>query len=493
MADPALALVLKRPFAEQVAFFRRKLGNLVPTQRWDDLWKSAHDTAFMVAGAQKADLLADLASAVEKAIVEGIGIGEFRKQFDAAVDKAGWSYTGERNWRTRVIYQTNISTSYAAGREAQIAEGGFPFKMYKHSDSVVHPRPLHQSWDGLVLPVDHPFWQTHSAPNGWGCKCRIIGIRNQAAARRLGGKWGSEPPDGWDDIDAKTGEPVGIDKGWGYQPGASVLSTQKQMRDKAKQLPKPLGDALAADVAAVAPKFVPQKTAKAAAKWAVDNDLADFADYGSVKPEVANAWNQSLFEHVQEFPELRKNQKFTGTAQAQFSRWRQLTVQSYADKLVARGASPDTAKAFAELNVKRLKNSGDKWAHSWDQPDVSGIAVNEKWGKDVDVFKRALTDNVTSGFHPVGGDTIKSVVDHELGHQLDTLLGLASDNEINAIYSDLVRKNGVKDAVSEYARKNIKEFIAEGWAEFRNNPSPRDVARTIGGIVQARYRFRFNP
>ena len=86
MADPALALVLKRPFAEQVAFFRRKLGNLVPTQRWDDLWKSAHDTAFMVAGAQKADLLADLASAVEQAIVDGIGIGEFRKFFDEAVE-----------------------------------------------------------------------------------------------------------------------------------------------------------------------------------------------------------------------------------------------------------------------------------------------------------------------------------------------------------------------------------------------------------------------
>lgn len=35
---PELALALKRPFAEQVAFFRGKLGNLVPTAKWDELW-----------------------------------------------------------------------------------------------------------------------------------------------------------------------------------------------------------------------------------------------------------------------------------------------------------------------------------------------------------------------------------------------------------------------------------------------------------------------
>lgn len=177
----------------------------------------------MVAGAAKADLLADLYKVVETSISDGKSIQWFRANFDEIVEKHGWSYRGERNWRTRVIYQTNISTSYAAGREAQIAAGGFPFKMYKHSDSVMHPRPLHQSWDGLVLPVDHPFWLTHSAPNGWGCKCRIIGIRNEAAARRMGGKWGAEPPADWKEIDPKTGEQIGIDRGWGYAPGATVV------------------------------------------------------------------------------------------------------------------------------------------------------------------------------------------------------------------------------------------------------------------------------
>lgn len=219
MAARDLGLVLKAPFEEQVAFFRGKLGNLVPTQAWDDLWKAQHDRAFMVAGAMKADLLADLAGAVDKSIAEGKSIQWFRQEFDRIVARHGWAYRGEHDWRTRVIYQTNMSTSYAAGRLAQLRAGGFPYWMYKHSDSVAHPRPLHVSWDGLTLPAGDPWWQTHYPPNGWGCKCRVVGIRDAAAARRLGGRMAPAGPD--DGVVHGTDRPAGIDKGWDYMPGAT--------------------------------------------------------------------------------------------------------------------------------------------------------------------------------------------------------------------------------------------------------------------------------
>lgn len=232
---PAIAAVFKQPFAEQAAFFRNKMGNLIPTEKWTDVWKSGHDTGFMVAGAAKADLLADFAAAVDRGITEGKSLNAFQKDFNHIVDKHGWAHTGGRDWRSRVIYQTNVSTSYAAGCEAQIEEAGFKYKMYQHSGEAMNPRPLHQSWNGLVLPVDHPFWETHTAPNGWGCGCRIIGIRNQAAAERLGGRWGDNPPDDWAKIDPKTGEQLGIDKGWGYRPGATVTNTVRQMAAKTQQ------------------------------------------------------------------------------------------------------------------------------------------------------------------------------------------------------------------------------------------------------------------
>jgi hypothetical protein len=253
-ADPQLVFIFHRPFAEQVAFFRGKLGKLVPTRRWDDLLGQAHDRAFMVAGAAKADLLADLADAVDKAINDGETIQEFRERFGDIVQKHGWQgWTGEktpegRAWRTRVIYQTNIATSYAAGRLAQLREAGFRLWVYRHTPNE-HPRLQHLAWDGLTLPADHPFWQTHFPPNGFGCKCRVLGANGIETAKLVGGNPDyTEPPAGWDAIDQDTGEQIGIGKGWGYMPGATS-DLVREIERKAATLPQLLADALKEDVA----------------------------------------------------------------------------------------------------------------------------------------------------------------------------------------------------------------------------------------------------
>ncbi|WP_233487543.1 phage minor head protein [Thalassovita gelatinovora] len=243
MKVPDLQGIFHRPFPEQLAAFRLRLGNLVPTSRWDDLRHSAHDRAFMVAGATKADLLADLAQAVDKAIEKGTSLEEFRRDFRQIVEDHGWhGWTGEGTkggeaWRTRVIYRTNAKTSYAAGRWAQLMEGGFKYGVYRHGASR-EPREWHLAWDGLILPIDHPFWQTHAPPNGWGCSCYVNGARSMKGAIRLGGDPSKRLPPDWDKIDPRTGAPAGIDKGWAYAPGASVSGTVLSLRDKLEKLPE---------------------------------------------------------------------------------------------------------------------------------------------------------------------------------------------------------------------------------------------------------------
>ena len=245
MAEP-LTAVLRRPFAEQVAAFRLRLGDLVSTQAWDDLRPSAHDRAFMVAGATKADLLADLAFAVDKAIAEGVGLEAFRKDFREIVERHGWhGWTGEGSkageaWRTRVIYRTNAATTYAAGRHAQLVEGGFKYWVYFHGGSA-HPRLQHLDWDGLILPADHPFWATHYPPNGWGCSCYVVGARSIKGAIRLGGNPMKVLPDNWAELDPKTGAPSGIGKGWAHAPGATVADEIGALRGKIPKLPAQIG------------------------------------------------------------------------------------------------------------------------------------------------------------------------------------------------------------------------------------------------------------
>lgn len=235
---PELEAVLRRPFAEQVAAWRLRLRTLAPTAKWDDLWQAEHDRAFMVAGALKADLLSDLAAAVDRAITEGRTLEDFRKDFRAIVEKNGWhGWTGEGTakgeaWRTKVIYRTNIATSYAAGRRAQLMAPEFEYWIYRHSGAE-HPRLDHLSWNGLVLPKDHPFWSTHFPPNGWGCGCQVYGAMSLQHARRKGGNPNKDLPDGWERIDPRTGAPRGIDRGWDYAPGASASEVISAMASKA--------------------------------------------------------------------------------------------------------------------------------------------------------------------------------------------------------------------------------------------------------------------
>ena len=242
----------RRQFQEQIDFLRRKLN--LPRESWRDIQSAAHDRAFVVAGATKADLLHDLRKAVDQA-VQGGSIGEFRKNFAEIVAKHGWTgWTGEGTkageaWRTRVIYQTNLMTSYAAGRRAQLLDPDLverrPFWRYVHNDSVTHPRPQHKRWGDMKLTLrhDHPFWETHFPPNGWGCKCRVV------AVAAPGDGDGTEPPEGWAQTDPATGAPVGIDEGWGYAPGARADNELRSfVQDKLIDYPPAIERMLSVDV-----------------------------------------------------------------------------------------------------------------------------------------------------------------------------------------------------------------------------------------------------
>ena len=220
------------PFAEALAYLQAKLN--LPTQRWDDLLGAAHDRAFVVAGATLADLLADLHAAVTQARKQGIPLSQFQKDFERIVAQHGWTgWTGEgsqggRAWRARVIYETNLQTSYQAGRFQQmkaIAEKR-PYWRYRHNDAVTHPRPEHLAWDGKVLHHDDPWWTTHYPPCGFGCRCFV-----ETLAERDIKRLGITPTTGKDmpfngtleQVNKRTGEvitlPRGVDKGWDYAPG----------------------------------------------------------------------------------------------------------------------------------------------------------------------------------------------------------------------------------------------------------------------------------
>jgi hypothetical protein len=218
------------PFEEAIKFFKGKVR--LPTSKWTDIWQGMHARAFVVAGAMKDDLLVDLQSAVLKAMEEGTTLDEFRKGFDETVAKHGWDYKGGRDWRSRVILETNLKTAHQAGRYEQMkaAVNERPFWEYRHGDSR-NPRPEHLAWDGLVLRADDPWWDTHYPPNGWGCSCKVFALNGRDME-----KMGKSEPDNAPPIEIYEWQPKdesmppqkvpeGIDPGWAYSVGKAAHGT----------------------------------------------------------------------------------------------------------------------------------------------------------------------------------------------------------------------------------------------------------------------------
>ena len=226
------------PFVEQIDFFRAKLN--LPTRTWTDIERGMHARAFVVAGAMKTDLLQDLRTAVDKAVTQGTTLQQFRKDFDDIIARRGWAYKGKRDWRTRVIFETNLRTAYQAGRYKQLTDPDTiksrPYWRYAHSDVVLDPRQQHQAWDNLVLPHDDPFWDTHYPPNGWGCQCTVM-AESERSLKRKSLSVGKTP-----DIKLRTAKfgnqtvrvPQGIDPGWNYNVGEAAWGrplAQQAMRN----------------------------------------------------------------------------------------------------------------------------------------------------------------------------------------------------------------------------------------------------------------------
>jgi hypothetical protein len=212
-------------------------------------------------------LLEDFQKAIDDAINKGMPLKGwldkddtyhpgFLDAFDEIVKKHGWDYKGGRNWRARVIYETNLRTSYSAGRYQQMTDPAvikaYPFWEYKHAWERVpaEPRQQHEDWDGLVLSADDPWWLTYYPPNDWRCSCGVRPV-GRSKLKRMG-KIGPDPSPTIQYVereDPGTGEviqyPDGVGMGWAYAPGRTWADglvpreMQKPLKPAGLKLPKP--------------------------------------------------------------------------------------------------------------------------------------------------------------------------------------------------------------------------------------------------------------
>lgn len=249
--------------------------------------------------------------------------------------------------------------------------------------------------------------------------------------------------------------------------------------------------------------FKPAKTIKEAEKYAVDNGLARVADFGKLDIEVANLMNQSMQENIERMPALKGRMSFIGSGQAN-NRIRNAESLAYNIDWIRKNYPELSESEILRRAKRRVTNqrTGREYAFARSKPsnknnwqdfykDSDGIGFNEKWSKPsmVETFKKMLDRDVKSQWHPVGTESLRSVMDHEIGHQIDYMLDLSKNAELKSLFRS--SKPNMKQDLSQYAAKNIAEFIAESWAEYVNNPTPRPLAKQVGDIMNAEYQKKF--
>ena len=71
-------------------------------------------------------------------------------------------------------YNTAVRTADNARyyRDALRTKDIYPNFKYRLS-LASHRREEHEAWVGTVLPIEHPWWDTHFPPSAWNCKCTV--------------------------------------------------------------------------------------------------------------------------------------------------------------------------------------------------------------------------------------------------------------------------------------------------------------------------------
>ncbi len=95
---------------------------------------------------------------------------DFKKEADKLSD------TYNQRWlKTEYDHAVAASNMASKWNDFQKRKHLYPNLKYNAiNDSRV--RELHKKWDGLVLPINHPFWDTHYPPNDWSCRCDVTQV-----------------------------------------------------------------------------------------------------------------------------------------------------------------------------------------------------------------------------------------------------------------------------------------------------------------------------
>lgn len=186
------------PIAVDSADIRRWVEARKPVSlnHWNDIGREEHARSFAVARTAGQDIVDDLYSAFHTTIEQGGTERDFEALVMPTLRSKGWlpdkSAEQVAN-RVQLIYDTNLRLARSSGRWSRYwsTRSALPYLrgVTGRDERVRHPPKAesdHRAWEGLILPIDDPFWTRWFPPLGFRCRCSVIQMTRSQLARRGG-------------------------------------------------------------------------------------------------------------------------------------------------------------------------------------------------------------------------------------------------------------------------------------------------------------------
>ena len=150
---------------------------------WIRLIRANQGPAFTAAGVENKAAL----EALKKLLAEGLQNGWTAAKFEQSAAELLAKFQTQAG-ELRTLWNTVTATAMARGREEMLSDPEVrAIVSHRLYDAILDQftRPNHRALDGGIAPWDWPGWSTYAPPNGFNCRCSLIGITGVRAAKLL--------------------------------------------------------------------------------------------------------------------------------------------------------------------------------------------------------------------------------------------------------------------------------------------------------------------
>ena len=460
----------RRLIAETLRQIKRGIDSGVPHEVPEVVRHALENNAFIFSGFKAFHTLREvgLSLVTDKGDIKPFET--FRRDVEAVNNRYNHNYLYAE-------YNHAVGSSLMAARWQQIEADGDRYDLQYRTAQDDRVREDHAILHSTTLPPSDPFWSLYLPPNGWNCRCTAVQVHK--------GKYPQSDPT-LSMLRGNNCTEAAKQQIFRFNPGKDLqLFPPKHPYYKG---PKPEQVKQAID--GYTPAEWTPKTVAEAEQFFRDQLGVNCSLKGFTKKHMEQI--QSIFRsverHFQCWPELKKVTLFVGTIRGRIE---MLTAAKLAELKATHAGLPDSyLEKWAKEYARKIATCRNCYAYSHSaakEYGLSGICFNTTWAGDK--IDTSLANDVKSKWHPPGCGTLKAVFDHELGHEIDRLLGLRSHADFLKMYREETAKGKqhIVDSLSTYGHKNEAEFIAEAWSEYLNNETPRPIAVAVGNLVKRLY------